>query len=168
MSLLSPNLSAFLAISRAQTVHGAARELGLTQTRMAEDLGVSPSYLNHLERNQRPVTAQVLLRLAGLAAVPVLTEMRARMDAVRERELSEALRRLEHLPPNERAVVEEFSRSLMNKFLHEPTVRLRAAASNGRGIGVVDTVRYLFGLERSGGARGERGAPSDPASEPRE
>src|SRR5215472_3930708 len=40
------------------------RELGLTQTRMAEDLGVSPSYLNHLERNQRPVTAQVLLRLA--------------------------------------------------------------------------------------------------------
>jgi XRE family transcriptional regulator, fatty acid utilization regulator len=40
------------------------RELGLTQTRMAEDLGVSPSYLNHLERNQRPVTAQILLRLA--------------------------------------------------------------------------------------------------------
>jgi predicted transcriptional regulator/transcriptional regulator with XRE-family HTH domain len=40
------------------------RELGLTQTRMAEDLGVSPSYLNHLERNQRPVTAQVLLHLA--------------------------------------------------------------------------------------------------------
>lgn len=40
------------------------RELGLTQTRMAEDLGVSPSYLNLLERNQRPVTVQVLLRLA--------------------------------------------------------------------------------------------------------
>lgn len=40
------------------------RELGLTQTRMAEDLGVSPSYLNLLERNQRPITAQVLLRLA--------------------------------------------------------------------------------------------------------
>jgi len=40
------------------------RELGHTQTRMAEDLGVSPSYLNLLERNQRPVTAQVLLRLA--------------------------------------------------------------------------------------------------------
>ena len=40
------------------------RELGLTQTRMAEDLQVSPSYLNHLERNQRPVTAQILLRMA--------------------------------------------------------------------------------------------------------
>ena len=42
------------------------RELGLNQTRMAEELGVSPSYLNHLERNQRPLTAQMLLRLANI------------------------------------------------------------------------------------------------------
>jgi predicted transcriptional regulator/DNA-binding XRE family transcriptional regulator len=41
------------------------RELGLNQTQMAEELGVSPSYLNHLERNQRPLTAQMLLRLAS-------------------------------------------------------------------------------------------------------
>src|SRR6188768_1276461 len=39
------------------------RELGLNQTQMADELGVSPSYLNHLERNQRPLTAQMLLRL---------------------------------------------------------------------------------------------------------
>jgi hypothetical protein len=47
------------------------RDLGFTQTRMAEDLGVSPSYLNHLERNQRPVTAQVLLRLASTYDVDI-------------------------------------------------------------------------------------------------
>lgn len=41
------------------------RELGINQTRMAEELGVSPSYLNHLERNQRPLTAQMLVRLAN-------------------------------------------------------------------------------------------------------
>ncbi len=105
--------------------------------------------------------------LAGLAAVPTLTQMRTRMESMREREVAEALRRLDHLAPAERAVVEELSRSLMNKFLHEPTVRLRAAAANGRGLGVVDTVRYLFGLERSADARDER-ASSDPASEPRE
>lgn len=40
------------------------RDLGLTQTAMAADLAVSPSYLNHIERNQRPVSAQLLLRLA--------------------------------------------------------------------------------------------------------
>ena len=42
------------------------RELGLNQSAMAGEIGVSPSYLNHLERNQRPVTAQVLLRLADV------------------------------------------------------------------------------------------------------
>ncbi len=41
------------------------RQLGLNQTQMADELGISPSYLNHLERNQRPVTAQMLLRLTG-------------------------------------------------------------------------------------------------------
>ena len=40
------------------------RDRGLNQSAMAAELGVSPSYLNHLERNQRPVTAGVLLRLA--------------------------------------------------------------------------------------------------------
>jgi transcriptional regulator with XRE-family HTH domain len=40
------------------------RELGVNQSAMAAELGLSPSYLNHLERNQRPLTAQVLLRLA--------------------------------------------------------------------------------------------------------
>ena len=40
------------------------RELGLNQSQMASELGVSPSYLNHLERNQRPLSAQMLLRLA--------------------------------------------------------------------------------------------------------
>jgi hypothetical protein len=40
------------------------RERGLNQSQMADELGISSSYLNHLERNQRPVTAGILLRLA--------------------------------------------------------------------------------------------------------
>ncbi|MGB5078907.1 MAG: short-chain fatty acyl-CoA regulator family protein [Sphingorhabdus sp.] len=40
------------------------RANGLTQAVMAEGLGISPSYLNLLERNQRPLTASLLLRLA--------------------------------------------------------------------------------------------------------
>ncbi len=37
----------------------------LTQTAMAADLGISPSYLNLIERNQRPLTVQLLLKLAA-------------------------------------------------------------------------------------------------------
>src|SRR2546423_8405660 len=39
------------------------QQLGLSQTQIAEGLGISPSYINLIERNQRPVTAQILLRL---------------------------------------------------------------------------------------------------------
>jgi predicted transcriptional regulator/DNA-binding XRE family transcriptional regulator len=41
------------------------RDRSLSQTRMAEELEISPSYLNLMERNQRPITAQVLIRLAN-------------------------------------------------------------------------------------------------------
>ena len=49
------------------------RDLALTQTAMAADLAVSPSYLNHIERNQRPVSAQLLLRLAETYDVDLRT-----------------------------------------------------------------------------------------------
>ena len=85
--------------------------------------------------------------LAGLEAVPVLTQFRARMNAAREAELAIALRQMGDLPPAQREVVERLAWSLMNKFMHEPSVRLRAAAANGRGLGIVDAMRYLFALE---------------------
>ena len=40
------------------------RDLGLTQADMAADLEISAPYVALLERNQRPVTADMLLRLA--------------------------------------------------------------------------------------------------------
>src|SRR5262245_58887701 len=40
------------------------RQIGLSQTQMAKELNISPSYVNLIEQNQRPVTAQILLRMA--------------------------------------------------------------------------------------------------------
>ena len=42
------------------------RDLGLTQANMASDLDISPSYVALIERNQRPLTADLLLRLARI------------------------------------------------------------------------------------------------------
>ena len=64
------------------------RDLSLNQTRMAEGLGVSPSYLNHLERNQRPVTARILLRLAEVYDVD-LRSFSGESDAAGEADLQE-------------------------------------------------------------------------------
>ncbi len=47
------------------------RELGLTQQAMADDLVVSASYIALLERNQRPLTAELLLRLARTYRIDV-------------------------------------------------------------------------------------------------
>lgn len=45
--------------------------LGLSQTAMAGELGVSPSYLNLIERNQRPLTVQILLKLSSTYEVDI-------------------------------------------------------------------------------------------------
>jgi glutamyl-tRNA reductase len=85
--------------------------------------------------------------VAGLAAVPVMRSFREEMDKVRSTELAAALRRIGPLTAEQAEMIEHFSKSLMNKFLHEPSIRLKAAAANGRGLGVVDAARYLFALE---------------------
>lgn len=61
------------------------QERRLSQVQMAEELGISPSYLNLLESNQRPVTVRVLLRLAerfqfDLAALSVEDDSRLAAD----------------------------------------------------------------------------------------
>lgn len=99
--------------------------------------------------------------MAGLAAVPVVREFRDEMDRLRTVELAAALRRLGPLSPEQAEAIEQFSRSLMNKFLHEPSVRLKAAAANGRGLGVVDAARYLFALEGKPDSDTEKGDSTD-------
>ncbi|MET0942564.1 MAG: ImmA/IrrE family metallo-endopeptidase, partial [Mesorhizobium sp.] len=60
---------------------------GLTQTAMAEGLGISPSYLNLIERNQRPLTVQLILKLAAVYKVEpeeLHSEARGSIAALRE------------------------------------------------------------------------------------
>ncbi len=60
---------------------------GLTQTAMAEGLGISPSYLNLIERNQRPLTVQLILKLASIYKVEpeeLHGEARGSIAALRE------------------------------------------------------------------------------------
>lgn len=56
--MTSPKLFGGFALRRLR------RREGLTQTALADAVGLSPSYLNLIERNQRPISASVLLRLA--------------------------------------------------------------------------------------------------------
>ncbi|HEV8305691.1 MAG TPA: glutamyl-tRNA reductase [Gemmatimonadales bacterium] len=82
----------------------------------------------------------------GLGVVPVIKEFRGRLEQLRAAELERAMRQLGHLAPEDRARVEQFSHALLNKFLHQPTIALKEAAEQGRGYGLLEALRRLFGL----------------------
>ena len=65
------------------------RDLGLTQANMAADLDISPSYVALMERNQRPITADLLLKLARTYRIDIAAlagdggeELTARLQSV--------------------------------------------------------------------------------------
>jgi len=67
------------------------RELGLTQQAMADDLDVSASYVALIERNQRPVTAELLLRLVRSYRLE-MSDLAVDEHADHARRLNEVLR----------------------------------------------------------------------------
>lgn len=83
----------------------------------------------------------------GLGVVPTIKELRERMNELRAAELARALRQFDHLSPEDRAQIEHFSEALLNKFLHHPTIALKQAAEEGRGYGLMEALRRLFGME---------------------
>lgn len=67
------------------------RDLGLTQANMAEELGISSSYVALMERNQRAVTADMLLRLASTYKIE-LNSLADASDESQTKRLSDTLR----------------------------------------------------------------------------
>lgn len=58
------------------------RDRGLTQAQMASDLEISPSYVNLIERNQRPVSADLLIRLSSAYGLDLSHLAAAESDAL--------------------------------------------------------------------------------------
>jgi glutamyl-tRNA reductase len=145
-----------LDIALPRDVDGSVGELDNVYLYNIDDLQAVIASSLERRRSDLPSAEQLIVAeterywdwLAGLEAVPVVLQFRAEMERVRAREVADTLKRLKHLDPEELAIVERLSHSIMNKFLHEPSVRLKAAAANGRGLGIVDAARYLFGLDR--------------------
>ena len=78
---------------------------------------------------------------------PLLLAMRAQGEAIRQREVARALRRLGSSSPQLTALLDDLSHSLVDKLLHQPTVRLRAAVDSDRARMLQDLARDLFGLD---------------------
>ena len=128
--------------------------LGLTQARMAEDLGISASYLNLMERNQRAMSARVLLRMAQLYDFD-MQEFAGGSDAQLVASTYEALRRdFSDLPVSKNEVEDvvglspNFARAFA-KLRTEGGSRLPQDAAAYAGPTAQDTVRDFLQANRN-------------------
>ena len=103
----------------------------------------------------------------GLAPAPAITSLRARAEEIRRAELGRLDGQLGRPSPADRERVEALTKGIVNKLLHEPTVRVRAAADGrGRGLRHLESLRHLFGLEAPAGNYRPGGAPPCTSSSP--
>ena len=81
----------------------------------------------------------------GMRAAPVIKELRGHLELLRDQEVE---RHTSHLAPEQRAAVEQVTRALLNKLLHQPTHFLREASAQGEsGLRRIEVARELFGLD---------------------
>jgi len=78
----------------------------------------------------------------------LLRDLRMIAEAIREDELSRALRKLGDVPNREKTILELMTRRIVNKLLYEPTLRLKEHASNGDGEQYEAAIRELFDIGR--------------------
>ena len=79
-------------------------------------------------------------------AAPLVVALREMGDDIRARELDRFGSRFADLDDATRADIEALTRGIVNKLLHEPTVRLKAAAGTDLGSAYAETLAALFDL----------------------
>jgi len=88
--------------------------------------------------------------LQGRQVAPALIALRRKAERMAGVELARTLRRLGHLDGADPRVEQEvayLAHRIVNKLLHEPTVRLKAQAANGNGAAYAHVLQDLFALE---------------------
>lgn len=80
------------------------------------------------------------------SVAPLIGALRSRAEAVRAGELARLEGRLARLGDPERRLVDEATRRIVAKLLHEPTVQLKQAAGSPRAERLAEALRVLFDL----------------------
>ncbi len=87
-----------------------------------------------------------LAEASAREVAPLIAALRGRAELLSASELDRHASRLADLSPAQRAAVESLLRGVVNKLLHEPTVRLKHAAGHARGDRLAEALRDLFDL----------------------
>jgi glutamyl-tRNA reductase len=84
---------------------------------------------------------------AAREVAPLVSALREQAEMVRRAEHARRESRLAGLSAEQRDTVDQLTRALVNKLLHEPTVRLKDAAGSARGELYADALTALFALD---------------------
>jgi glutamyl-tRNA reductase len=84
--------------------------------------------------------------MAALRVVPAITSLRDHAERIRAAELRRMEPRWDALTPADRERVDAVTRSMLNKLLHQPTVRLKQLAATDQSAPYAEAVTELFGL----------------------
>ena len=87
-----------------------------------------------------------LIEASAREVAPLIAALRARAHQVTTAEMDRHASRLVGLSTAQRVAVESLLRGVVNKLLHEPTVRLKDAAGHARGDRLAEALRDLFDL----------------------
>ncbi len=90
---------------------------------------------------------QIVRCLKSLEVTPTILALRSRAEDIKQAEIDKALARLQHLSPQERAVVEGLAGSIVNKLLHGSLVTLKTESASGGGPMFIEAARRFFGLD---------------------
>jgi glutamyl-tRNA reductase len=85
--------------------------------------------------------------LASLEATSTISNLRQKVEEVRQQELERLFKRL-NLTEQEQSLVTAMSQRLINKILHEPTLCLKQETANGNGAAFISATRQLFALDQ--------------------
>jgi glutamyl-tRNA reductase len=111
-----------------------------------ESLAARQAEIPHVEHIIAAETEQLSTHYAQLTVKPLILEMRRKAEQIRETELERALRHLGEVDEQTMVHLQRFSHSLVNKLLHEPTIRLKEKAGHQQAEEYATAVRELFGL----------------------
>jgi glutamyl-tRNA reductase len=88
--------------------------------------------------------------------------MRALLEKQRHDEIERYRKKLKDFNPEQLAIVDQITESLVNKILHNPITQLKGMAHDPRGADFAEIARKLFNLKSSSGPSGGPSSPEGP------
>ncbi len=116
------------------------------QASLDENLAQRRAAIPAVEAIIREETAHFQEWQRGRQVVPVVVALRQQVQAIAQQELGHALAQMPDLDPREEQIVTKLVHRLVNKILHQPTVRLKARAAQGDGPEYAQVLSHLFAL----------------------